>query len=146
MTKDTQRMHMFTQRNLMIYALPAALAVLTAVTSLSGVRALAAEKTKTVICLDPGHGGTDEGAKIEYDGALVMEKDINLRIAKRLRMALRQYEDVEVVMTRTANKEVSIRERIDLFMPDLRFSARSFRRDDRRIGATQRTNQKKWSG
>lgn len=105
---------MFTQKDLMIHALPAAAAILIAAAAPTDVHTLAAEKTKTVICLDPGHGGTDEGAKIEYDGVMVMEKDINLRIAKRLRMALRQYEDVEVVMTRTANKEVSIRERIDL--------------------------------
>ena len=105
---------MHSQKDYMIYVLSAAAAALIAAAAMPGAHALAAEEQKTVICLDPGHGGTDEGAKTEYDGVLVMEKDINLRIAKKLRRALHRYEGVETVMTRFGNKEVSIKERIDI--------------------------------
>ena len=37
---------------------------------------------KTTICIDAGHGGSNEGTKETYDGVLIKEKDINLVIAK----------------------------------------------------------------
>lgn len=39
-------------------------------------------KDKTTICIDAGHGGSNEGTKETYDGVLIKEKDINLVIAK----------------------------------------------------------------
>ena len=60
-------------------------------------QAVAAEKSRRpVVMIDSGHGGNDPG-KIGVDGSL--EKDINLQIAKRLKLYL-EAEDVEVVMTR----------------------------------------------
>ncbi len=39
-----------------------------------------------LIMIDPGHGGTDEGS---YAGG-ILEKDINMEIAKKLRECLRK--------------------------------------------------------
>ena len=54
------------------------------------------EKKKYIVCVDPGHGGTDPG-KVGITGQL--EKDINLAIAKKLKTYL-EASDVTVVLTR----------------------------------------------
>lgn len=54
------------------------------------------ERRKVRVVIDAGHGGDDPG-KIGINGAL--EKDINLKIAGRVK-ALLEAQDVEVVMTR----------------------------------------------
>lgn len=54
------------------------------------------EKKKYIVCVDPGHGGTDPG-KAGINGQL--EKDINLAIAKKLKTYL-EASDVTVVLTR----------------------------------------------
>ena len=54
------------------------------------------EKKKYIVCVDPGHGGTDPG-KVGINGQL--EKDINLAIAKKLKTYL-EASDVAVVLTR----------------------------------------------
>ena len=54
------------------------------------------EEKKYVVCVDPGHGGTDPG-KVGISGQL--EKDINLAIAKKLKNYL-EASDVVVVLTR----------------------------------------------
>lgn len=54
------------------------------------------ERKKYVVCVDPGHGGTDPG-KVGINGQL--EKDINLKIAKKLKTYL-EASDVTVVLTR----------------------------------------------
>lgn len=51
---------------------------------------------KMCVVIDAGHGGDDPG-KIGINGSL--EKDINLKIAERLK-ALLEAQDIEVVMTR----------------------------------------------
>ena len=51
---------------------------------------------KYIVCVDPGHGGTDPG-KVGINGQL--EKDINLAIAKKLKTYL-EASDVTVVLTR----------------------------------------------
>ena len=53
------------------------------------------EKKKYIVCVDPGHGGTDPG-KVGINGQL--EKDINLAIAKKLKTYL-EASDVTVVLT-----------------------------------------------
>ncbi len=58
-----------------------------------------ASSQKPVVVLDSGHGGFDPG-KISVDGSL--EKDINLRIAQRVKQYL-EASDVEVVMTRSTD-------------------------------------------
>ena len=65
--------------------------------SIQVVSAVAARSEKRpVVVIDVGHGGNDPG-KVGVDGSL--EKDINLQIAKRVKMYLEQ-SDVEVIMTR----------------------------------------------
>ncbi|WP_345240308.1 N-acetylmuramoyl-L-alanine amidase [Pontibacillus salipaludis] len=60
--------------------------------------------------LDPGHGGKDPGAM----GDGIMEKDINLDIALRIRsILLNNYENVEVRMSRTDDRTISLTERTD---------------------------------
>ena len=60
------------------------------------------EKKKYIVCVDPGHGGTDPG-KVGINGQL--EKDINLAIAKKLKTYL-EASDVTVVLTRDKDMEL----------------------------------------
>lgn len=55
---------------------------------------------KIVIVVDPGHGGEDPGKVGTND---VLEKDLNLEIAKRVKTLLEEV-DIEVVMTRENDK------------------------------------------
>ena len=52
---------------------------------------------QNIVLIDAGHGGADPG-KVGIDGSL--EKDINLKIAMRLKSLL-EAQDIKVVMTRT---------------------------------------------
>ncbi|MEE8185262.1 MAG: N-acetylmuramoyl-L-alanine amidase [Thermodesulfobacteriota bacterium] len=62
---------------------------------------------KTVV-IDPGHGGLDSGA-IGPNG--IMEKDINLAIAKRLSEFLSGKPGLNVILTRTEDIFIPLRER-----------------------------------
>src|SRR5699024_2545295 len=58
--------------------------------------------------LDPGHGGSDNGAS----GNGLKEKDINLEIALKIRSILNSdYKNVEVKMSSTKDSTVSLSER-----------------------------------
>lgn len=59
-----------------------------------------------IICIDPGHGGTDVGAIGRLDGNDVYEKDINFSIAKPLRDML-QAAGAKVIMTRDSDRDVA---------------------------------------
>lgn len=60
--------------------------------------------------LDPGHGGTDNGAS----GNGLLEKEINLDIALRIRNTLiNSYNNVEVRMSRTSDITKSLQQRTD---------------------------------
>ncbi len=61
------------------------------------------------ICLDPGHGGTDFGA---IGRSNLMEKDITLNIAKRLKKQIESKLGLDVVMTREGDEEVSLNSRV----------------------------------
>lgn len=63
--------------------------------------------SKKKVCIDAGHGGTDPGA-VGRNGAL--EKDIALQIALQVKAELQRC-GIEVVMTRTVDKHVSLSER-----------------------------------
>ncbi|MDY6084249.1 MAG: N-acetylmuramoyl-L-alanine amidase [Dialister sp.] len=58
-----------------------------------------------VICIDPGHGGSDVGAIGHLKNKAIYEKDITLAIAKPLRDML-SAAGAQVVMTRTDDKDV----------------------------------------
>ncbi len=89
-------------------------------TSLSTARATASEPLPSapapyIIAIDPGHGGsiTSDPSQLWDPGVVkgsVMEKDITLDLASRLR-ALLQRERVHVVLTRTGDQYVEISDR-----------------------------------
>lgn len=58
-----------------------------------------AEKRTYSVVIDVGHGGIDSG-KVSADG--IMEKDVNLVIAKKLKTLLEQ-QDVQVTLTRDSD-------------------------------------------
>lgn len=67
-------------------------------------------KTPVVVCIDPGHGGSNEGAP--YNG--LKEKDLTLQIANAMYQELSLYEDVIVVMTRTADVDLTLEQRAQI--------------------------------
>lgn len=71
------------------------------------VAATGSSEGKIVIALDPGHGGEEDGAN--YYG--IQEKDLNLKLAKLVQMELQEYRNVDVMLTREDDEEVSLWER-----------------------------------
>ncbi len=63
--------------------------------------------SEIIIVLDPGHGGSDPGTS--YNG--VYEKNINLKIAQYAKAELETYNNVKVIMTRTADTYPTLIER-----------------------------------
>ena len=63
------------------------------------------------IVLDPGHGGRDEG-KAGVNGLL--EKDVNLAIAKEVKNRLEDELDMEVILTRSDDQLLSLTERTEI--------------------------------
>ncbi len=61
-----------------------------------------------VVVIDPGHGGRDKGAK---GGTGTQEKDLVLSISQKLRTMLEEDLGVKVVLTRTADYFVGLKER-----------------------------------
>lgn len=59
------------------------------------------------IFIDPGHGGHDPGAVANG----LREKDIVLDIAKRIEKKLKDYEKVQVKLSRTTDKYISLSQR-----------------------------------
>jgi N-acetylmuramoyl-L-alanine amidase len=81
-----------------------------------GIRAIPVPKpayppTRRVVILDPGHGGVDPGA---ISATNVKEKDIVLEIAHRARRKLEALGRYQVVMTRSDDSFVRLRERLDV--------------------------------
>lgn len=62
---------------------------------------------KKLIVLDPGHGGKDSGAC----GNGLLEKEINLMIARSVGNRLNDYQDVEVKYTRDSDKFIELSDR-----------------------------------
>lgn len=67
-------------------------------------------RTKPVVVVDAGHGGIDPGAR----GALGLEKDVVLSVAREVRRSLLATRRYEVVMTRSSDVFVPLDERVRL--------------------------------
>ena len=78
----------------------------------SSGNAQASKKIKTII-IDPGHGGSDPGARGEYEGALgIIEKNVTLAISLKLVAELKKLmPDVKAIPTRTSDITQSVREK-----------------------------------
>ena len=61
-----------------------------------------------IIVIDPGHGGKDTGAQSRHG---LMEKDVNLKISKRLKKILESSYGYQVILTRTEDTFVPLEER-----------------------------------
>ena len=83
------------------------------------VPAMGDGKGSPVVVIDAGHGGKDPG-KVGVNGAL--EKDINLQIAKRLKILLEQ-NDVTVILTREEDKDLATEHATNRKNEDLRARA-----------------------
>jgi N-acetylmuramoyl-L-alanine amidase len=64
-----------------------------------------------VVVIDPGHGGSQLGA-VGVTG--VKEKDIVLQVARRARRMLGNVTDIDVVMTRRKDDEITLEERVEM--------------------------------
>ncbi|MCK5897061.1 MAG: N-acetylmuramoyl-L-alanine amidase, partial [Cocleimonas sp.] len=64
-----------------------------------------------VVAIDPGHGGKDPGA-VGRKGTL--EKDVVLKIARRLQRRINQQGDMKAVLTREGDYYVSLRKRMEM--------------------------------
>jgi N-acetylmuramoyl-L-alanine amidase len=71
------------------------------------------KKGDIVVVLDPGHGGSEEGAIRTWDGVTYSEKAINLKISKATMEELSKYAGVQVYMTRTTDQTMSLEERVN---------------------------------
>lgn len=63
----------------------------------------------STICLDPGHGGTDLGA---VGNNKLMEKDVTLKISRKLKEIIEAKLGLRVVITRDKDVEVSLNSRV----------------------------------
>lgn len=70
------------------------------------------QSKKYNIVVDAGHGGNDKGSIDSTE--TVYEKDIALQIAKKVASRLGRESDVNVIMTRTEDKYVSLEERAEI--------------------------------
>ena len=93
------------------------LMTLVLVLGVSSTPVQAARKSKTkavkknvVVCIDPGHGGTNQGAF--YNNRY--EKDLTLQIANAMAQELGKYQGISVVMTRTSDVDVSLTQRAQI--------------------------------
>lgn len=67
------------------------------------------EASPLVLVVDPGHGGTNLGAR---SGQGVMEKEITLYVARMLARSLAQVSGIRVVLTRTGDDYLTLSERV----------------------------------
>lgn len=70
------------------------------------------QSKKYNIVVDAGHGGNDKGSIDSTE--TVYEKDIALQISKKVASRLGRESDVNVIMTRTEDKYVSLEERAEI--------------------------------
>lgn len=76
--------------------------------SYSAPKAYTGTASSVVIVLDPGHGGTDNGAEAND----LVEKTINLKIAQYCKAELEKHTGIRVYMTRTNDTYVGLEQRV----------------------------------
>lgn len=67
-----------------------------------------ARRDAPLIVIDPGHGGKDTGAKSKQG---LLEKEVNLKISKRLKKILESRYGYQVILTRTDDTFIPLEER-----------------------------------
>ncbi len=81
---------------------------------LSSFRKIYAQNNKTfTVVIDPGHGGKDSGTR-GTGRTPISEKDVVLSVGKKVRDLLKKHSDIKVVMTRSSDKFLELRERANL--------------------------------
>jgi N-acetylmuramoyl-L-alanine amidase len=65
-------------------------------------------RAEFVVVIDPGHGGDETGAR---GPSGLLEKDVTLDIARRLKTRLERSADTDVLLTRDSDRSVSLDER-----------------------------------
>jgi len=78
-------------------------------TSAGKVTEISKASGKTMLILDPGHGGSDAGGA----GQGLIEKDLNLRICNRLAQLASEY-NVDVLLTRTGDEYPALSARTEM--------------------------------
>ena len=74
-------------------------------------KAPAADGSKWVVSIDPGHGGEETGS-LGADGS--KEKDATLAVAQRLEKLLKMHQDAPVIMTRDGDYALDATRRLEL--------------------------------
>lgn len=69
------------------------------------------KKTHFKVVIDASYGGSDGGSK-GYNG--IVQKNINLEIALKIKDVLERYNDVDVILTREDDSTLSMEERINI--------------------------------
>jgi len=78
---------------------------------LAGQASAQQERSSKTIIIDAGHGGPDYGVKVSDTS---YEKDLNLRIALALQKELNRSGFKQVMLTRSADRETPLKDRIQL--------------------------------
>jgi N-acetylmuramoyl-L-alanine amidase len=85
--------------------------VILGICCLAGQASAQQERINKAIIIDAGHGGPDYGVKVSDSS---YEKDLNLRIAIALQKELNRSGYKKVLLTRSTDREISLKERIQL--------------------------------
>jgi len=73
--------------------------------------ALPTDDGKKMVIIDPGHGGRQSGA-VSISGTY--EKDFNLAVSLKVQALLQQHEDIQTVITRQDDTELSLQQRVEM--------------------------------
>ncbi|PAF28724.1 N-acetylmuramoyl-L-alanine amidase family protein [Paenibacillus sp. 7516] len=73
--------------------------------------ALPTDDGKKIVIIDPGHGGRQSGA-VSISGKY--EKDFNLAVSLKVQALLQKHEDIQTVITRQDDTELSLQQRVEM--------------------------------
>ncbi|WP_418038296.1 MULTISPECIES: N-acetylmuramoyl-L-alanine amidase [Paenibacillus] len=73
--------------------------------------ALPTDDGKKIVIIDPGHGGRQSGA-VSISGKY--EKDFNLAVGLKVQALLQKHEDIQTVITRQDDTELSLQQRVEM--------------------------------